>query len=306
MTGSSQWRDAADHAFLAFLRPGPCSGPYVLDVDSAGYYWLQEWPWPGMQPDDTLNGHITSSYGLFEYYLLTGDPRAEALFRAATTTVMHYIPQFRRPGWVCCYCLCHRSTNPNYHGMHIGQFLQLYEMTGDLRFARAADTFMADYPRPLVSGSLQVEPGTYTAVKVSADGAVFERRTVRVRLATAWETSLRQRLWPHSPVYLRADSGPAAGWWLPEQRDSVYLSGIAQQVNYDPPRRLTVAAGESLLAFKFDPQGLVTASQRVDTPIQLDLTVDSRAVVNGDDRVRVSDGDLAGYWLQVRDGVLLR
>ena len=83
MTGLPKWRDAADHTFRAFLRPGPRSGPYILDVDSAGYYWLQEWPFAGMQPDDTLNGHNTSSYGIYEYYLVTHDARAKALFRAA-------------------------------------------------------------------------------------------------------------------------------------------------------------------------------------------------------------------------------
>jgi hypothetical protein len=305
VTGLPEWRDAADHAFQAFLRPGPRIGPYVVDVDPAGYYWLQEWPWAGMQPDDTLNGHITSSYGLLEYYLVTGDERAAELFRGAVTTVQHYIPQFRRPGWICCYCLRHRSTNANYHGMHIGQFLKLYQMTGDLRFARAADIFMADYPRPRVSGGLQVEPGTYEAVRVGADGTVVRRRDLSVTVATTWETTLRRRLWPRSPVYLYAASGPAAGWWLPEQRNAVYLLGIAQQVNYDPPRRLTIAAGESLVAFEYDQDGVATATLRVDTSEPLELTVVSRAVVNGYDRVRVSDGDLAGYWLQLRAGVRL-
>lgn len=126
-----------------------------------------------------------------------------------------------------------------------------------------------------------------------------------VRSATTWETTSRQRLWPRSPVYLFAASGPAAGWWLPERRGAVYLQGIAQQVNYDPPRRLTVAAGESLVAFEYDKHGEATASLRVDTGEPMELTVDSRAVVNGYDRVRVSDGDLAGYWLQLRDGVRL-
>ena len=62
LTGAQEWRDAADHTFAAFLRPGPRDdGLYVVDVDAAGYYWLQEWPWKGMQPDCTLNGHNSSS-----------------------------------------------------------------------------------------------------------------------------------------------------------------------------------------------------------------------------------------------------
>ena len=43
----------------------------------------------------------------------------------------------------------------------------------------------------------------------------------------------------------------------------------------------------------------------MDSGAGLDLTVDRRAVINGDERVRVSDGELAGYWLQLRAGVRL-
>jgi hypothetical protein len=305
VTGSQKWRDAADHAFLAFLRPGPRSGPYILNVDSQGYYWLEEWPWPGMRPDHTLNGHNTASYGVFEYYQLTHDERAKALFRAAVTTIRHHLTAYRRPGWISCYCLEHRSTNANYHGMHIGQLLQLYHMTGALVFARAADEFMDDYPRPAVRGRLQVERGTYQAVRVTSDGAVIGRRAVTARRKVTWGTSSRKRLWPRSPVFVRANSGPAAGWWLPERAGRVFLLGIAAEQSYAPPRRLTVAARKTLTALTFGDAGRVTARLRVDSGAGLDLTVDRRAVINGNARVRVSEGELAGYWIQLRDGVRL-
>ena len=305
VTGLPKWRDAADHVFGAFLRPGPCSGPYVLDVDADGYYWLQEWPWPSMQPDDTFNGHNTSSYGLYEYYVVTHDERAAALFRGALTTVKHYLPSFRRPGWISCYCLLHRDTNANYHGMHIGQLLKLYKMTGTLLFARAADAFMSDYPRPRVRGGLRVEPGSYRAFHVDASGAVTGRRTVTVSSEATWRTSERKRLWPRSPICIRADSGPAEGWWLAERPGRVFLLGIAEQLNYAPARKLAVAGGQSPVAVQFDALGGVTARQRVDSGDGLTLRVDARAVIDGCARVRVSAGDLAGYWIQLRAGVRL-
>jgi hypothetical protein len=305
VTGLPKWRDAADHTFRAFLRPGPRSGPYILDVDSAGYYWLQEWPFAGMQPDDTLNGHNTSAYGLYEYYLVTHDARAKALFRGAVTTVRHYLPAFRRNGWISCYCLCHRATNPHYHGAHIGQLLKLYRMTGALVFARAADTFMNDYPRPLVRGTLQIQPGTYQAMRVTEDGAVTGRRTVTVKRETTWSTSARKRLWQGSPVCIRADSGPVKGWWLPERAGRVVLMGIAEEHTYAPARKLTVARGQTLVALKFDPQGRVTARERVESGDGLTLKVDLRAVIDGNPRVCVSEGELAGYWIQLRSGVRL-
>ena len=196
MTGLPKWREAADRTFAAFLRPGPCSGPFILNIDKDGYYWLQEWPWPNLVPDCTLNGHNSSLFGLFEYYMVTRDQRAKALFQAAVTTVRHYLPRFRRDGWISCYCLAHRGANANYHNMHVGQLLELYKMTGATVFAQAADRFSNDYPKPDVEGSLRVEPGTYNAVRVDATGAVIARRAVRVRRAVSWRTTRRERLYP--------------------------------------------------------------------------------------------------------------
>ena len=160
LTGVQKWRDAADHTFASFVRPGPCAGPYTVDVDSAGYYWLQEWPWPHMRPDDTLNGHIFSSFGLYDYYLLTADPTALALFRGALTTVEHYVPAFRNPGWISHYCLAHLACNAKYHQIHVELMLQLFTITQDLTFARFADLLENDYPKPVVSGSLHIGAGT--------------------------------------------------------------------------------------------------------------------------------------------------
>jgi hypothetical protein len=306
MTGSSKWSDAARHPFLAFLRPGPRRGPYFVDLDSHGYYWLQEWPWAGMQPDCTLNGHNSSSFGLFDYYLSTGDERAKALFQAAATTIKHYLPQFRRRGWISCYCLAHRGAHPTYHNMHVGQLLALYRMTGDVCFARAADAFSNDYPKPDVRGGLRVEPGTYNLVRVGASGTVTARRTIVVTRTSTWRATSRKRLWRGSPIFLRASTGRAAGWWIPEREGRVRLIGFAAAHSYSPPRTLTVAAGVTCVAVAFDARGHVTSKQRVEAGDGLRLAADRRAVVDGYARVRLDGGELDGYWLRLRRGVRLR
>lgn len=306
MTGLDKWREAADRTFAAFLRPGPRSGPFILNIDRNGYYWLQEWPWPNLVPDRTLNGHISSLFGLFEYYTLTRDDRARQLFRGAVTTVKHYLPKFRRDGWISCYCLAHRGANATYHNMHVGQLLALYRMTGALVFARAADAFSNDYPKPDVRGTLRVEPGIYNAVKVDSVGRVVARRTVRVRGVVSWRTTLRRRLYRRSPIYLRAGSGIAAGWWLPERSGKVYLKGTAAARTYNPARTLALAAGVSCAALKFDERSKVAERVRVKAGAGLRLTVARRAVINGVDRVRVSGGgELDGFWLKLRKGLRL-
>jgi hypothetical protein len=307
LTGLPEWREAADRTFAAFLRPGPREdGPYVVNVDAAGYYWLQEWPWPGMEPDCTLNGHNSASFGLYEYYMLTHDARAGALFRAAATTIRHYAPQFRRDGWISCYCLVHRTANPNYHEMHCGQLLTLYEMTGDVAFAQWADLFRADYPKPAVNGTVHVGAGAWQGIRVDEYGRVVARRTVRVGRDRVWRTALRQRLWRRSPVYIRLSSGPAKGWWLAEVPGRVYYQGVAESVVYVPARTLVLARRQVLAALRFDQGGRITARTRLATGNGLRLKAAATAVIDGVRRVNLSGGDLDGSWLVLGGGVRLR
>ena len=306
MTGEPRWREAADRTFAAFLRPGPCAGPYILNIDSEGYYWLQEWPWTGMTPDCTLNGHNSSLFGLFEYYTVTRDERARELFRGAVTTVRHYLPSFRRTRWISCYCLAHRSTNANYHRMHVGQLLELFKLTGSTVFARAADRFQSDYPSPEVAGAIQVEPGRYSALRFNADDGVSARRTVTIRRASRLGVQLRQRHRGRSEIDLLVAGGRLDGWWLAESPGRVYLRGFAAQVGYDPARTLTLSRGQTCTAYAYEDDGSVRESVRVDAGDGLTLEVGRRAVVNGVDQVRVRDGEFNGYWLPLRRGIVLR
>jgi hypothetical protein len=307
-TGDQAWRDAADHTLASFLRPGPCVGPYTVNVDPAGYYWLQEWPWAHMTIDNTLNGHCFSAFGLYEYYHLTGDPNALALLRGALTTVEHYFPAFRNPGWISHYCLNHLANNSKYHEIHVQLMLQLYTITQDAIFARFADLLEGDYPKPAVSGSVRVGAGTYTAYRFAGKGVITGHKTFTVKKSRSVATALRQRIRTRS-IFFKAASGNLAGYWLKEVPGRVYLRGIVVSLIYTPARIVQLATGGTYTALSVAADGRVRA--RADVPAGTAVLVDRGAVVNGYHSVRLSDdaldgGALNGYWLKLGKGVTLR
>jgi hypothetical protein len=306
-TGLRKWRTAADHTLASFLRPGPCVGPYTVNVDPAGYYWLQEWPWPHMAPDNTLNGHCFSAFGLYDYYHLTGDPNALALLRGALTTVEHYFPAFRNPGWISHYCLDHQACNAKYHQIHVGLMLQIYTFTQDLKFARFADLLEGDYPRLAVSGSVRVGAGAYTAYRFVGN-RVTGHKAFTVKKSRSVAVALRQRIRGRA-IFFKAASGNLAGYWLKEVPGRVYLRGIVVSLIYTPARIVQLATGGTYTALSVAADGRVRA--RADVPAGTAVLVDRGAVVNGYHSVRLSDdaldgGALNGYWLKLGKGVTLR
>jgi hypothetical protein len=306
VTGLAVWRDAADHTFASFRRPGPRSGPSVVNVDPRGCLWLQEWPWEGMRPDDTFNGHNSAAFGIYEYWHLTHDAQALQYFRAAATTAQVYAGAFRNNGWVSFYCLAHRDINPYYHAYHVGQLLELYRMTGAVQFARSADAFSADYPRPALKTTMTVRPGRYVAVRFGGSGRVVARKTVNVTRTVSTRTTRRERKAWGGPVYLRVAAAPWAGWWLAEKPGKVYADGAVVVRGYDPVRTVALPAGRRYRAVLLDARGRVADVKVLVPDAPLSLGAAAGATVEGQSSVRVADGELAKYWLRLTDGARLK
>ncbi len=306
VTGLGTWRDAADHAFASFLRAGPRSGPYVVNVDSRGCLWLQEWPWPGMRPDDTFNGHNSAAFGVYEYWHLTKDATALEVFQGAATTSQLYAGLFRNAGWLSSYCLAHHVVNPFYHNFHVGQLLEFYRMTGAAAFARRADQFSSDYPRPGLATSMTVEPGSYVALRFDGAGNVAGRRTVTARRVVRTRVTRRQRMVRGGAVYLRVAAAPWAGWWLAERPGKVYADGAVVVRSYDPTRKVNLQAGRAYRAVRLDGRGAVTDSVALRPDVPLSLVVNAGGTVLGRRAVRLAEGDQAKYWLLLGSGARLR
>jgi hypothetical protein len=274
-------------------------------VDDHGCYWLEEWPWGGMRPDHTYNGHNSAAFGIFEYWAVTKDPRARVLFRGAAATTLHYASTFRQPGWMSHYCLAHRIVNPLYHNIHVHQLVGFYGMTGTYAFARDADLWEADYPFPATAGTLLVTPGSYSVLHSGSGGSLAGARTVAVTHTIKCRANARQRFRGRG-VFIHATSGPLSGSWIREAPGHAYVRGAIVPLDYDPARQLTLAAGRAYTVVQIGESGAVITRTTLPAGATTTLLVNRGAVVNGLPSVRIGAGALKGYWIRLQKGVKLR
>jgi hypothetical protein len=143
-TGDSAYLEFSEMVFKTLLRKKDDDNPWVAQVDSFGYYWIEEYPHP-VRPGYVLNGFIAATFGVYDYYRLTGDPLARRVWDIALTTVKTYADDFRRDDQSSYYCLGHRHpANSGYHNLHITLFEHLARMAGDSTFANIASQYRSD------------------------------------------------------------------------------------------------------------------------------------------------------------------
>jgi hypothetical protein len=214
--------------------------------------------------------------------------------------VLHYASWFRQPGWRSFYRFSHNLVaSPGYHGIHVSQFLTMYRLTGITTFARLADAFRSDYPKPDVSGSIRVTPGIYTGLRFDSLGRVVGHWTWRVTAAMRLPVTRRERIYHQTGSWFLTTSGPWAGYYLRERAGRVYLPGVLSFLSYNPPRKLVLPAGHVYVGRTFDDDGAITATVHFPVDSSTTTTVRRRARVNGADQVLVDGGPLAGYWVHL-------
>lgn len=141
LTSDPKYADAADRLFRGLTQT---ESRRVAHVDTAGYYWIDEYPIPD-HPDLTFNGFAYAVRGLYEYWQWKKTPESEVLLREALTTLKHYAPDFRVPGQSSVYCLAHHTSAPAYHAQDIVLLRDLFRASGDATFEQIAKDFAADY-----------------------------------------------------------------------------------------------------------------------------------------------------------------
>ena len=136
-TGNATYLDAAQRAFATFLANISDGG--VVHVDDDGYTWFEEYI--VSPPTHILNGFIWASWGVYDYYLATGDSRAQKLFDKAVRTLADNLHRYDVGFW----SLYEQSgtwlkmlASPFYHHLHIVQLKVLHRLTGESIFTNYA------------------------------------------------------------------------------------------------------------------------------------------------------------------------
>lgn len=129
---------AAQRAFASFLIPVSDGG--VTFTDERGDIWFEEYI--VSPPTHILNGFIWASWGVYDYFLATGDPTAQSLFQQSVQTLLRNLDRYDLGFW----SLYEQSgtrlkmvASPFYHQLHIVQLRVLYRLTGEQPFIRLAE-----------------------------------------------------------------------------------------------------------------------------------------------------------------------
>ena len=136
-TGNATYLDAAQRAFEPFLKTMDDGG--VAYVDKDGKTWFEEYI--VSPPTHILNGFIWASWGVYDYFLATGEPLAEKLFKKAVQTLVANLRRYDVGFW-SLYELSGTQlkmlASTFYHSLHIVQLKILHTLTGERVFSQYA------------------------------------------------------------------------------------------------------------------------------------------------------------------------
>lgn len=136
-SGAAKYLETAERALQAFFAKVEIGG--VVFQDRAGNDWFEEYI--VAPPTHILNGFIWASWGVHDYFLATGDRRAQRLFERAVETLAENLHGFDAGFWSLYEQSGTRMkmlASPFYHQLHIVQLEVLYRLTGQDVFKRFA------------------------------------------------------------------------------------------------------------------------------------------------------------------------
>ena len=136
-TGYDRYLAAANQAFDSFKKDISEGG--VSYTDDEANVWLEEYV--VFPPTHILNGFIWSSWGVYDYFLATGEAYARDLFNKCIQTLMANLYTYDIGFWSLYEQAGTRLkmiASPFYHQLHIIQLAILHRLTGEEIFHRYA------------------------------------------------------------------------------------------------------------------------------------------------------------------------
>src|SRR5215471_12185466 len=137
-SGELKYLNAAHSALASFYIPVTDGG--VAFSDDRGDLWFEEYI--VTPPTHILNGFVWACWGVYDYFLSTGDGSARQLFDRAVQTLLRNLNRYDLGFW----SLYERSgtrlpmvASAFYHRLHIVQLRIMHRLTGQDEFARVAD-----------------------------------------------------------------------------------------------------------------------------------------------------------------------
>jgi len=141
-TGARQYLESAERAFVSLQKSTDEGG--VSFTDDRGDLWFEEYI--VSPPTHILNGLIWTTWGVYDYFLATGDAGAQHLFAKAVQTLRSNLDSYDLGFW----SLYEKSgtrlpmvASPFYHQLHVVQLRVMHRLTGDEFFASYASRWEA-------------------------------------------------------------------------------------------------------------------------------------------------------------------
>jgi hypothetical protein len=310
-TGKQIYKDAADKTFSSYKLPAiDAETPWVTEVDSQGFLWFEEYAKDPANQQMVLDGHILATFGLYDYWLMTGDPDAKRLVEAGITSVRKNWDYFRTPGWVIRYSLKWEVWNKSYQTVILGLFQQLWTMTSEPFFARCADQLADDWPKYSI-----VSPGTLkgaiTGYQFDSTGAITNSKTFTATTNTTVTIGLRETILGQPGTWLRVDTGDLAGFHVMEFSPQAVMNCIFQPLSYFPSRKVHIRTAPSTYTFtKFNASASVLETKNATFALDqnspnrpydagLVMQFNQRATINSQLMIKIVGGEFDGFWLPV-------
>lgn len=138
ITHEDRYRKGINGLFQSFLYPIQEGG--VINYDSQGRLYIEEILTERVSC--VLDGFMYGIFGVYDYYLFTGDKQAKRIFEQACCTLSDILPEYDLKFWSRADCYLDHPKMPAsafYHNVHICQLDALYTITQNKTFKKYAD-----------------------------------------------------------------------------------------------------------------------------------------------------------------------